>query len=230
MSIELNLEYIQKQIAASAERAGRKVEEITLMPVTKTVAVEAIREAITAGFPLIGENKVQEIKQKHEGLSDLAHQVHLIGHLQTNKVKEVIGLVDCVQSVDSLKLAKKLQQRLEFVDATLDILVQVNTSGETSKSGVAPEDAEALIAEITQMERLNLKGLMTIGANTTDREIVRTSFRDLAQIREIVRQRFSDKATFDVLSMGMSGDMDIAIEEGATLIRVGSAIFGARQY
>lgn len=228
--IAAKLAAVQQQIQEIAAHCDRNPQSITLMPVSKTVAPETIREAIAAGYPLLGENKVQEIQSKAGALADMPHQVHLIGHLQTNKVKDVIGLVSCVQSVDSLKLAKKLQQRLEFVDSHLDILIQVNTSGEDSKSGIAPEQALDLIDAVCAFERLSIKGLMTIGANTDNEEVIRACFRQLRQLQIAAQHKYGAYSDFAVLSMGMSADMKIAIEEGSTLLRVGSAIFGARDY
>lgn len=230
MSIKDNIACIQKKIVSAAQRANRDPQSILLMPVTKTVAPEAIIEAISCGFAMIGENKVQEIQAKYSALEAFPHKTHLIGHLQTNKVKDVVGLVDCIQSLDSLRLAKKLQDRLAYEDKTIEALVQVNVSGEQSKSGVSPEEALALIKEVIQMDRITLRGLMTIGANVDDEKVIRQGFRQLAMLQQEAQQRFSHQADFSVLSMGMSGDMEIAIEEGATLVRVGSAIFGKRHY
>lgn len=230
MSVAQNLAVVQARIANAAARAGRSSDEVMLLPVTKTVSPALIIEAIQAGFVCIGENKVQEIQAKAEALSGVAHQVHLIGHLQTNKVKEVVGLVDCVQSVDSVRVARKLQDRLEAENLSLDVLVQVNTSGEESKFGVAPDEALALIAEVVQMPCLSLKGLMTIGANVHDEAVVRGCFRRLRELQARARDDFAHRSDFSVLSMGMSADLEWAIEEGATLIRVGSAVFGARDY
>lgn len=228
--IAARLAAIQSQINTIAQRCGRNPQHITLMPVSKTIAPDHIRHAIAAGYPLLGENKVQEIQSKAAALADMPHQVHLIGHLQTNKVKDVIGRVSCVQSVDSLKLAEKLQQRLAFVDSELDILIQVNTSGEASKSGIAPEQALNLIEQILPLERLHIKGFMTIGANSDDEQAIRACFRRLRDIQQSAQERYGAHSDFAVLSMGMSGDMAIAIEEGSTLLRIGSAIFGARDY
>lgn len=228
MSVRENLVQLQAEIARVARVCGRDPAEITLMPVTKTQPPEAIREAIACGYGLIGENRVQEIRAKEAALADMPHQVHLIGQLQTNKVKEVIGRVSCVQSLDREKLALKLQERLEFVDQHLDVLIQVNTSGEVSKSGVSPEAVMALIENVLSLDRLRIRGLMTIGTLTDEEAEIRRCFRQLVGIQREAQARFADKANFDVLSMGMSGDWPLAVAEGATLIRVGGAIFGSR--
>ncbi|UJF25117.1 YggS family pyridoxal phosphate-dependent enzyme [Suttonella sp. R2A3] len=219
---------VLEQISGACEQAERSPEDVRLMMVTKTVEAARIREALASGQTLIGENKVQEINAKYDALADVAHDTHLIGHLQTNKIKDVIAQVSCIQSLDRVKLAHKLEQRLEFEDRTIDVLVQVNTSGEASKFGVAPEDTLALIEETLHCERIRIRGLMTIGANTTDESRIRACFRSLREIQAQARDRFADRAQFDELSMGMSGDMALAIAEGSTLVRVGSAIFGAR--
>lgn len=227
-TITERLNTIQNQINQIALNCGRNPQDITLMPVSKTIAPEQIREALSAGYTMLGENKVQEIQQKAPSLADIPHQVHLIGHLQTNKVKDIIGLVSCVQSVDSLKLAEKLEQRLTFCEQSLDILIQVNTSGESSKTGIAPEQALALIAAIAPFEHLRIKGLMTIATNTSEESAIRHCFRQLRKLQQQAQDQYGNISNFSVLSMGMSADMAIAIEEGSTLLRIGSAIFGAR--
>ena len=228
MSVAENIANLRREIGDVSSACERDPQSVTLMAVTKTVSPERIGEAFAAGLTLIGENRVQEIKAKRQALAAVVHRTHLIGHLQSNKIRDIIGLVDCIESLDHEKLAQKLQSRLEFIDRTIDVYVQVNTSGEASKSGVAPEEAMALIREVVAMDRLRLKGLMTIARHSADAVLVRGCFRRLVALQQRARDRFSDRASFDVLSMGMSGDWRLAIAEGATLIRVGSAIFGAR--
>ena len=228
--IARNVAQVLSEIEAACTQAGRSSNDVRLMLVTKTKPADMIREALATGQTLIGENKVQEINAKYDALADIAHETHMIGHLQTNKVKDVIGQASCIQSLDRIKLAHKLQDRLEFEDRTIDALIQVNTSGEASKFGVAPDDAPTLIAEALACDRIRVRGLMTIGANTDDEAQVRACFRLLRHIQDQAQQRFADKSNFAELSMGMSGDMALAIAEGSTMVRVGSAIFGEREY
>lgn len=228
MSVAENIVRLRHQIADISFACGRDPKSVTLMAVTKTISPERIIEAIAAGLTLIGENKVQEIQAKRQALATASPCIHLIGHLQSNKVRDVVDLVDCIESLDREKLARKLQSRLDCIDRTLDVYVQVNTSGKASQSGVAPAETMKLIREIVAMDRLRLKGLMTIGVHSPDEALVRGCFRRLVALQQQARDRFSDRASFDVLSMGMSGDFRLALAEGATLIRLGSAIFGAR--
>lgn len=230
MSIADNIIAVQQRIRLAAESVGRCADEVMLLPVTKTVAPELILQAFATGVSCIGENKVQEIVAKAEALCATPHQVHLIGHLQTNKVKDVVDRVSCVQSVDTIRVARKLQDCLEEKNLSIEVLVQVNTSGEESKFGVAPDKALSLIAEIIQMPCLTLRGLMTIGAHVDDEEVIRAGFRRLKCLAVQAADAFSHRADFSVLSMGMSDDLELAVEEGSTLIRVGRAIFGARVY
>jgi pyridoxal phosphate enzyme (YggS family) len=161
-----NIATIKGRIRAAAEFSGRNSTEIKLLLATKTVSTTNIINALETGETLIGENKVQELKEKFEALKVIPHQTHFIGHLQTNKVKEVTKYADCIQSVDRLELAEKLQKRLEFEDRTIDVFIQVNTSYEESKFGVSPENALIFAQQVKQLDRLNIKGLMTIGLNT----------------------------------------------------------------
>lgn len=223
-----NLSSIRNRITQACEKAGRSNDEVKLMLVTKTVKAEDIRLAISQGEDLIGENKVQELSQKSPLLSDISYQKHFIGHLQTNKIKEVLKYADCIQSIDRWDLAEKLQQRLEFENKHIDIFIQVNTSFEASKFGVHLDKAIDLIKAIRQLDRLHIKGLMTIGLFDSNEERVRPSFRRLAQIKEEANQL--PNISIQELSMGMSGDLEIAIEEGATIVRIGTAIFGERIY
>jgi PLP dependent protein len=198
-----------------------------LLLATKTVSAEKILIALQAGETLIAENKVQELKDKFDALKSVPHQTHLIGHLQTNKIKEVIKYVQCIQSVDRIELAKKLQRRLEFEDKTIDVFLQVNTSYEESKFGIAPEKAIEFALQVKNLDRLNIKGLMTIGLFSAETEKVRKCFRLLKSLQtEILDKGIS----VNELSMGMSGDLETAIEEGSTIIRVGTAVFGIRPY
>jgi len=222
-----NIVNIKRRIRTAAEFSGRNPNEIKLLLATKTVLAQNIITAIESGETLIGENKVQELKDKYEELKNTPHQTHFIGHLQTNKIKEVIKYTDCIQSVDRLELAEKLQKRLEFENRTLDVFIQVNTSYEASKFGVSPENTLIFTQQIKQLDRLNIKGLMTIGLFSTEKEKVRKCFQLLKNIQ--IRMLEKDLTVYD-LSMGMSNDLETAIEEGSTIIRVGTAIFGKRPY
>ena len=178
-----NIEIIQKRIRETCARSGRNPDEVKLLLATKTVPAEKIIEAFQSGETLIGENKVQELKEKYDGLKDFAHQKHFIGHLQSNKIKDILKCdVACVQSIDRLSVAEKLQQRLEFENKTIDILVQVNTSGEESKFGVKPENALDLVKQISKFDRVKIKGLMTIGLFSAEKEKVRLCFKLLKYI------------------------------------------------
>lgn len=227
-AIARNIAQVLSEIEAACIQVGRDPDEVRLMLVTKTKPAEMIRTALATGQTLIGENKVQEINAKYDALADIAHETHMIGHLQTNKIKDVIGQASCIQSLDRIKLARKLQDRLEFEDCTIHALIQVNTSGEASKFGATPDDALGLIEEVLSCDRIRVRGLMTIGANTDDEAQIRACFRLLRRIQQQAQQRFGDKSDFAELSMGMSGDMALAIEEGSTMVRVGRAIFGIR--
>ncbi len=176
---------------------------------------------------MIGENKVQELIEKIDILKAIPHQKHFIGHLQTNKIKEVIKYVDCIQSVDRIELAEKLQKRLEFENKSLDIFIQVNTSYEESKFGISPETALEFALQVKQFDRLNIKGLMTIGLFSANTQQVRKCFQLLKSIQDEMLQK---DISVNELSMGMSSDLETAIEEGSTIIRVGTAIFGKRLY
>lgn len=225
--IACNIALTRKRMASACEKAGRNPDEVQLLLATKTVTAEKIRLAIDAGETLIGENKVQELKAKYEALQPFPHQTHFIGHLQTNKIRDVIRYVDCIQSLDRPELAEKLQQRLEYEGRTMDIFIQVNTSYESSKFGISPEKAVRFALQVKSFDRLQIKGLMTIGLFSAETEQVRRCFRVLCQLQQ---QMLDGDIPVHTLSMGMSHDLETAIEEGATIIRVGTAIFGKRSY
>lgn len=222
-----NIAKIKCRIKNAAEHSGRNPNEIKLLLATKTVSAQNIKKALESGETLIGENKVQELIEKAEILKAIPHQKHFIGHLQTNKIKEVIKYADCIQSVDRIELAEKLQKRLEFENKTIDIFIQVNTSYEQSKFGISPETALDFALKLKQFDRLNVKGLMTIGLFSAEIEQVRKCLRLLKKLQDEMLQK---DISVDELSMGMSGDLETAIEEGSTIIRVGTAIFGKRLY
>lgn len=224
-----NISLIKKRIREAAQKAQRN-DDVQLLLATKTVAADNIRIALEAGEWLVGENKVQEFKIKLPQLADLAFQKHFIGHLQTNKIKEVLRYVDCIQSVDRIDLVEKLDQRLQFEGRSISVFIQINTSFEESKFGVHPDDALKFLKYAVKYDTLEIKGLMTIGLFDTDAEKTRKSFTLLRQIRDNAINEGILMPAARHLSMGMSSDMETAIEEGATIVRVGTAIFGKRLY
>lgn len=227
-NITKNIDHILNRIKTACKISGRNSNDVKLLMATKTVSAENIKLALEYGQTLIGENKIQEIKEKYDDLKSVAHQKHFIGHLQTNKVKELIRYdVDCIESLDRIKLAEKLQNRLEYEDRTMDAFLQFNTSYEPSKFGMAPENAIKFAKEVQQFDRINIKGLMTIGLFSAEKEQVRKCFKLLKNIQQQLLDL--DLPVHD-LSMGMSGDLETAIEEGSTIIRIGTAIFGKRKY
>lgn len=225
-----NLKDIHQRIKQACEHSGRSENEVQLLLATKTVAAQNILIALQAGEQLIGENKVQELKEKQEELKSQPHKSHFIGHLQTNKIKDVLKYADCIESVDRLDLVEKLDKRLQFEGRQLDIFMQVNTSYEESKFGVSPEEALTLIKQISNYDTLKVKGLMTIGLFTSEHEKLRKCFQQLKSIQSQIIELDLPNIEMKELSMGMSGDLEIAIEEGATIVRVGTAIFGKRKY
>jgi pyridoxal phosphate enzyme (YggS family) len=217
------------RVAAAARAAGRDPAEVTLLLASKRMPVELVAEAVRAGGTLLGENTVQELVAKAPGLVPLGAELHLIGHLQSNKVNAALRWAHCVESVDSLALAERLARRCAATDRDLDVMVQVNVSGEDSKSGVGPHDAAALAAEVAALPRLHLVGFMTIGANTDDERRVREGFARLRGIRDqVLASGAPGTASARELSMGMSGDLELAVAEGATIVRLGTAVFGSR--
>ncbi len=226
-TIAQNVEEILRRVEAACRRSGRNPEEIELVAVTKTVAPAQIEAALRAGVKHIGENRVQEAAQKKPQVSGAATW-HMIGHLQTNKVKKALELFDVIQSVDSRRLADKLQEQCERRGRSVEVLVQVNTSGEESKFGVPPEEAPQLIEYVAKLPALRLTGLMTIGPLTDDEQRIRRSFRLLRGLFDEFSTTPPPGVELHWLSMGMTDDFEIAIEEGSNMIRVGRAIFGER--
>ncbi|AZA76932.1 YggS family pyridoxal phosphate-dependent enzyme [Chryseobacterium sp. G0186] len=226
-----HLEIIRDRIKYACEKAGRNSNEVKLLLATKTVSAERIKIALENGQNLIAENKVQELKEKYEELKHTPHTNHFIGHLQTNKIKDILRYdVSCIQSLDRLDLAEKLHQKLFTENKTIEVLIQVNTSNEESKFGVDPARAIELTKKVAELSTLKIKGLMTIGLFSAETEKVRTCFKILKNLQqEIIRENISN-IEMNELSMGMSGDLETAIEEGATIVRVGTAVFGARIY
>ncbi|GAB3266729.1 YggS family pyridoxal phosphate enzyme [Arthrobacter pigmenti] len=225
---EHNIAAVQSRITAAAERAGRDAADIRLLPVSKTVPEDRIRLAVQAGCRTLGENKVQEAKRKHGNLSDLDVSWSVIGHLQTNKAKDVAAFASEFQALDSLRAAEALDRRLQMVGRELDVFVQVNTSGEESKFGLPPDELPGFLARLPRYTALKVRGLMTLAIFTSDTSRVRGCFRLLRDLRDGARAESPELIGPGELSMGMSGDYETAIEEGATVVRVGQAIFGAR--
>ncbi|MFC4685882.1 YggS family pyridoxal phosphate-dependent enzyme [Epilithonimonas pallida] len=226
-----NIADIKERINNACKESNRNSDEVKLLLATKTVPAERIKIALQAGHTLMAENKVQELKEKYEALTEIPHTNHFIGHLQTNKIKDLLKYnVSCIQSLDRLDLAEKLHQRLQFENKTIEVLIQVNTSFEESKFGVNPDNAIELVKQVAKLETLKIKGLMTIGLFSAETEKVRKCFRLLKDIQQQIIALNIPNVEMYELSMGMSGDMETAIAEGATILRVGTAIFGQRIY
>lgn len=226
--IKNNLAMVQQNIVAACIRAGREPSSVRLLPVTKTVPAERLRLAYAAGCHEMGENKIQEAREKSESLKDLDIKWAIIGHLQTNKAKYLARFANEFQALDSLKVAAELDKRLQIEGRSMDVYVQVNSSGEASKFGLAPDDVRAFVDQLPNYSSLRIKGLMTLAIFSTDHARVRECFIKMRAIRDILRQEAPATLSFEELSMGMSGDYELAIEEGATVVRVGQAIFGKR--
>jgi pyridoxal phosphate enzyme (YggS family) len=222
-SVGANLETVRQTIVRSAERVGRDPNEVVLVAVTKTFPVERIREALAVGLRILGENRVQEALPKIDEIGPTNVDWHLIGHLQTNKVKFIEGRFRMVQSLDSVGLAEALDRRLQ---SPLDVLVEVNVAAEPQKTGVLPADLAAVAGAVNGAQHLRLRGLMTVAPMVPDPEAVRPVFRQLRSLRDETSQQLG--VALPVLSMGMTDDYAIAIEEGATMLRLGRALFGPR--
>jgi PLP dependent protein len=232
MMIATNLADVRSRIALAAQRAGRDAGEIALMAVSKTHPAEAILEAVAAGQTLFGENRVQEFAGKHDSLLNLPDSVqfHLIGHLQSNKAARAAELFHGIDSVDSLRLAERLNEAAARLERRLDVLLEINVGGEDAKSGLAPESRELLelLDAQSRFGNLTIRGCMTVPPFTPDPEGARGCFRQLRELRD--RLRVSSGLPLTELSMGMSHDFEVAVEEGSTCVRVGTAIFGSRPY
>ncbi len=227
IKIAANIDKIKQRIAAACMRASRDPQSVKLMAVTKTVPVERILQAVDAGITLLGENYVQEAREKHELLNGRA-QMHLIGHLQTNKAKYAVRLFECIHSVDRLELASELDRRAKAAGRKIDILIEVNVSGEQTKNGVPAVEALKLIRQIAGLENLSIRGLMTMAPFSDDPEASRPYFKALRILSEEIACAEIPGVQMEELSMGMTDDFEGAIEEGATIVRIGRAIFGER--
>lgn len=227
--IRENLLRIEEEIQQACVTGGRRREDVTLMAVTKTVSPENIRVALEAGITCIGENRVQEFLSKRDALTLDGIQKHLIGHLQTNKVRRIVGEVDMIQSVDSLHLAEAISAAAQKTPAgCMDVLVEVNIGGEASKSGVSPQELEPLLWQISSLAGIRVRGLMTIPPILPSEQEKRAIFSQMQKLFIDIQGKNVDNVSMEILSMGMSSDYVQAILEGSTLVRVGSAIFGAR--
>ncbi|WP_353146653.1 YggS family pyridoxal phosphate-dependent enzyme [Pollutimonas bauzanensis] len=230
-SIASRLAQVQSRISDAAVRAGRMPDSVNLLPVSKTFGEEAIREAVRLGVRRFGENKAQEIRSKYEPLADCGIDWVMIGHLQTNKAKDIARMASEVQSLDRMELAIALDRRLQQEGRAIDVLVQVKTSTEPSKYGLPPEELNTFLRRLSQeTPTLRVQGLMTLAINVPSQEAVRACFRSLRELRDQAQNEAIEGIALSRLSMGMSGDFEIAIEEGSTEVRIGTAIFGGRIY
>ena len=227
--IQQNIIDIEQRITAAAQKSGRKREDILLLAVSKTIDVPRIKQAVDCGLKELGENRVQEILEKYDTMGkDVCW--HLIGHLQTNKVKYIINKVKMIHSVESIKLAEEIDKRAKQSNVIMDILVEVNIADEQSKFGVTPKETLSLIQNIAFLDNIRIKGLMTVAPFVDNPEENRDCFRRMKQLLVDINAEKIDNVNMNVLSMGMSNDFEVAIEEGATIVRVGTNIFGKRVY
>ncbi|MCI8312671.1 MAG: YggS family pyridoxal phosphate-dependent enzyme [Lachnospiraceae bacterium] len=227
--IRENYQAVEQKVCEACKRSKRAREEVTLIAVSKTKPVSMIQEAIKAGATVFGENKVQELCEKYEELPKHLHW-HMIGHLQRNKVKYIVDKAELIHSVDSLRLAQEINKEAIKKELTVNILVEVNVAEEESKFGVGVEETEDLIREIAKLSNIKVQGLMTIAPYVENPEENRGVFRTLKKLAVDIKMKNIDNVRMDVLSMGMTGDYQVAIEEGATMVRVGTGIFGERNY
>lgn len=229
MNVCENYKSVEEKVIQACKRAGRDPKEVTLIAVSKTKPMSMIEELLPLGVRDFGENKVQELTAKAESLSPKIRW-HMIGHLQRNKVKYVVDKACLIHSVDSLRLAQEINKEAEKKNLTASILLEVNVAGEESKFGVTPEEVLPLALEIARLSHIRIKGLMTIAPYTENPEDNRAFFRNLRKLSVDIAEKNIDNVTMSVLSMGMTGDYEVAIEEGATHVRVGTGIFGERDY
>lgn len=224
-----NLENVEEKIQEACRRSGRKREDITLIAVSKTKPIETLQHAYDLGVRVFGENKVQELSEKYDALPDDIHW-HMIGHLQRNKIKYIIGKTELIHSVDSLRLAEAIEKEAAKRNLTADVLMEVNIAREESKFGLLPEEVDEFIEKVQKLPHLQVKGLMTIAPFVENPEENREVFAQLKKLSVDIATKNAHNITMSILSMGMTNDYQIAIEEGATMIRVGTGIFGARDY
>ncbi len=224
-----NIEHVRENIEKACKKAGRSVDEVTLIAVSKTKPYTDIEEALKSGTLDYGENKVQEMCEKYEILPKNIRW-HMIGHLQRNKVKYLVGKTELIHSVDSIRLAEQIEKEYAKKGETANILIEVNMAQEESKFGITSQETEELIRKISTFEHIRIKGLMTIAPYTDNPETNRVYFRQMKKLSVDIRDKNINNVSMDVLSMGMTGDYQVAIEEGSTMVRVGTGIFGERNY
>ncbi len=228
--IEYNYKTIRENIAKAASDSGRGEEDITFLAATKTVEAEFINYAISLGLDHIGENRVQELLSKYDDYDLSNTKLHMIGHLQTNKVRQIVGKVDMIESVDSFKLAKEISDQSLKRNISTDVLVEVNIGGEESKSGISPDSLDELLCQIAELPAIKVQGLMTIPPICENKQKICRYFENMRKLFIDISSKKIDNISMNVLSMGMSDDYMEAIKEGATMVRIGSALFGARNY
>ncbi|MGB4569851.1 MAG: YggS family pyridoxal phosphate-dependent enzyme [Tepidanaerobacteraceae bacterium] len=226
--LKQNIQQIKKRIEAAAERSGRNPEDIYLIAVTKNFSAELIQEAVDNGIVFLGENRVQEAKSKVDLVKGNI-EWHLIGHLQRNKVKTAIDIFTMIQSLDSWRLAEEIQKRAQQADKVIDVLVQVNIGSEETKYGIDPDDTEVFIEKVATLPNLKVRGLMAIAPFKENPEDVRAYFRHLREIFQSIKEKSIENVSMEYLSMGISNDFEVAIEEGANMVRIGTGIFGTRK-
>ena len=227
--ISENLNYVHENMKAACQKADRNTEDVTLIAVSKTKPVSFLMEAYEQGCREFGENKVQELVEKYEAMPKDIHW-HMIGHLQRNKVKYIVDKVALIHSVDSMKLAEEINREAVKKQVDVSVLIEVNVAGEDSKFGVSPQETLSLVQEISALPKVHIKGLMTIAPYVENSEENRQYFEQLRELAVDISRKNIDNVSMNVLSMGMTGDYMVAIEEGSTLVRVGTGIFGERQY
>ena len=225
-----NLQILRKRITEVCSRCGRNAEEVQLLAVSKTFSVEAMQEAIAAGQKDFGENYVQELREKRETFSGSDVRWHFIGHLQSNKVKYLAGYVHLIHSVDAVELGKEIDKRAAKAGRIQDVLVEVHTTDEATKYGVVPEHTAAFVKELALLPNIHVCGLMTMGPLADDPNRSRSSFRQVVELKQQIEREGIERVTMEQLSMGMTHDFEVAIEEGTTIVRIGTAIFGTRSY
>jgi len=223
-----NIKNLRKRIEQACQKCGRGIEEVQLVAVSKTFPIDLMQEAITAGQIDFGENYVQELQEKHQALAHPPIRWHFIGHLQSNKVKYIAGYVHLIHSVDNFKLGKEIDRRAEQYNRVQDVLVEVHTTDEATKFGVHPEQTLELIKELSLLSHLHVCGLMTMGPFSDNPNDSRPSFRQIAELKKNIEAEGIENVQMDHLSMGMTHDFEVAIEEGSTLVRIGTAVFGRR--
>lgn len=227
MSIAQNIAAVKARIAEACERVGRNPSAVKLIAVSKTVGVPQIREAVSAGVSAIGENRVQEAWRKFQEVA-VETDWHMIGHLQTNKVRQVLKFATLIHTVDSLRLANEIQVQAQRLDRKIAVLLQVNISGEASKFGFGLDEVVDVVPEVRLLPNLSLQGLMTIGAHVNDPSYIRTGFSALRELRDKLEMEQGSGLVLPELSMGMTNDFELAVEEGSTMVRIGRSIFGER--